>query len=276
MLAPGMSATGDRYTHGHHASVVAQHARRTAERDAAYLLPHLRPGERLLDIGCGPGTITTGLARAVAPGETIGIDLVPAVLDEAREHAESTGVTNARFEEASVYALPYDDGAFDAVHAHQVMQHLGRPVDALREALRVLRPGGVIGIRDSDYATMIHSPHYPELDRWLELYHAVTKRNGVEADAGRNVPAWLRAAGCDDIAVTGSGVVFATREEVLNWGDSWAQRIVESAVAAQALEYGLATRADLEAISDGWRRWARDPDALFMYMNVECVGTKAG
>src|SRR5690606_39627737 len=87
----------DVYTHGHHASVVGQHARRTAERDAAFLLPRLRPGMRLLDVGCGPGSITVGLARAVAPGETVGIDLVPDVLDEARARAEAEGVANLRF-----------------------------------------------------------------------------------------------------------------------------------------------------------------------------------
>ncbi len=129
-------STADRYTHGHHASVVGQHARRTAERDAAYLLPHLRPGIRLLDIGCGPGTITTGLARAVAPGEVVGIDLVPEVIESAREHLAETGLTNARFEAASVYELPYEDASFDAAHAHQVLQHLARPVDAAKEALR--------------------------------------------------------------------------------------------------------------------------------------------
>ena len=148
-----MTAPSDRYTHGHHASVVGQHARRTAEREAAYLLPRLQPGMRLLDVGCGPGTITTGLARAVAPGETVGIEVVPDVLVQAREHAASEGVTNVRFEEASVYALPYADVSFDVAHAHQVLQHLTKPEDAAREVLRVLKPGGLFAVRDADYAT---------------------------------------------------------------------------------------------------------------------------
>lgn len=269
-----MTAPSDRYTHGHHASVVGQHARRTAEREAAYLLPRLRPGMRLLDVGCGPGTITAGLARAVAPGEVVGIEIVAEVLDQAREHAEREGLTNVRFEEASVYELPYEDASFDVVHAHQVLQHLTRPVDAAREVLRVLKPGGLFAVRDADYATMTPYPRSAELDRWLEVYHAVAARNGADADAGRALGAWLRAAGFVDLATTGTAVVFAERADVENWGHSWADRTLHSAFGRQTVEYGLASEADLEAIAAGWRAWAEHSDAFFSYTNIEVIGTK--
>jgi ubiquinone/menaquinone biosynthesis C-methylase UbiE len=267
-------APSDTYTHGHHASVVGQHARRTAEREAAYLLPHLRPGMRLLDVGCGPGTITTGLARAVAPGEAVGIEVVPDVLVQAREHAASEGVTNLRFEEASVYALPYEDASFDVAHAHQVLQHLTRPADAAREVLRVLVAGGLFAVRDADYATMMAWPREPEIDRWLDLYHAVATRNEADADAGRRLPSWLREAGFTDLRTTGTAMVFADPESTRNWGYSWADRVLHSSFGQQALAYGLATPADLESIAAGWRRWADHPDAFFHYANIECIGTK--
>ncbi|MCK9487304.1 MAG: methyltransferase domain-containing protein [Dehalococcoidia bacterium] len=266
----------ERYTHGHHASVVGQHARRTAEREAAYLLPHLQPGMRLLDIGCGPGTITTGLARAVAPAAVTGIDLVPEVVETARQHLAETGLANVRFEAASVYDLPYEDASFEAAHAHQVLQHLAHPVAAAREAHRVLTPGGILGVRDADYATMQAWPRPPEIDRWLEVYHAVATRNGADADAGRRLPSWLSEAGFVDLEVSGSVVVFHEPGDVRNWGYSWSERIVQSALAEQAVEYDIATPADLQAIAAGWRRWADSPDALFMYVNIEVIGRKAG
>src|SRR5436190_6023772 len=117
--------TDEIYTHGHHESVLRSHTWRTAENSAVYLLPELRPGQRLLDVGCGPGTITVDLARRVAPGEVVGIDAAPEVIEQT---PAADGVT---FAVGDVYALDSADGSFDVVHAHQVLQHLTDPVRAL-------------------------------------------------------------------------------------------------------------------------------------------------
>jgi ubiquinone/menaquinone biosynthesis C-methylase UbiE len=263
----------DAYVHGHHESVVAQHRRRTAEEAAAFLLPRLQPGMRLLDVGCGPGTITTGLAARVAPGQVVAIDVEPGVLEDARAIARERGVDNIQFEEANVYALPYEAGSFDIAYAHQVLQHLARPVAALEELRRVLRPaGGLVAVRDADYQTMVAWPRYEAIDEWRTLYTAVAARNGGDADAGRRIPAWLAAAGFEHIEVTTSNWVFRESDDVRNWGDSWAERITHSSLAEQAVEYGLASHEDLERIADGWRTWARDPEAFFMFIHVEGIG----
>lgn len=269
---PLAETPADRYTHGHHASVVSRHARRTAEREAAYLLPRLQPGMRLLDVGCGPGTITTGLARAVAPGEVVGIDVSTDVIETARAHAAEVGVTNARFEMASVYDLPYEAGSFDIAHAHQVMQHLAAPVDALVEMRRVLRPGGLVAVRDADYATMSAWPRAASIDRWLEVYHAVAGRNGADPDAGRRLRSWALEAGFVDPQVTAVVELMAEPGEAADWARSWADRAVQSNFKPQAIEYGIATAEDIEAISRGWREWAERLDAFFMFVHIECIG----
>ncbi len=259
----------DAYTHGHHASVVAQHGRRTAEEAAAFLLPRLRPGMRLLDAGCGPGSITAGLARRVAPGEVVGVDAEPAVLAIARERG--AGLPNLRFEQASVYDLPHAADSFDAAYAHQLLQHLADPTAALRELARVVRPGGLVAVRDSDYQTMIGWPRSDAIEEWRALYTEMVRRNGADANAGRRIPSWLARAGLGGIEVSTTVALMRERDEVRNWGDSWAERVTASAFAAQALDRGLATRADLERIAAGWRAWARDPEALFLFVHVEGV-----
>jgi ubiquinone/menaquinone biosynthesis C-methylase UbiE len=266
----------DTYVHGHHASVLAQHRRRTAEGSAGFLLPRLEPGMRLLDVGCGPGTITTGLAEAVAPGRVTAIDVADDVLEVARSVAAERGVANVTFEQASVYDLPYEAGSFDVAYAHQVLQHLAKPVNALREIRRVLQPGGLVAVRDGDYQTMVSWPHSEQIDRFLALYREVASRNGADADAGRRIPSWLAAAGFEEIEVTATTWMFRERDEVLNWGDSWAERVTHSSLAEQAVNYGLATSEELEWIADGWRAWARDPEALFMFIHVEGLGVAPG
>src|SRR5258708_25223997 len=114
------------YEHGHHASFGANHAKRTADKEAAFLLPLLRPGMRLLDVGCGPGSITAGLAKRVAPGATIGIDASASVIDTARS-LRDPALESLTFEAGSIYEPRFAPESFDAAFAHQVLQHLARP-----------------------------------------------------------------------------------------------------------------------------------------------------
>ena len=248
----------DTYTHGHAEPVLQSHRWRTAENSAGYLLPSLRPGLDLLDVGCGPGTITVDLAACVAPGRVVGLDVSPDPLPEARAAAARADV-QVSFEVGDVYALELDDDTFDVVHAHQVLQHLTDPVGALRELARVCRPGGVIAVRDVDYGAFVTFPADTGLDRWLDLYHRVARRNDAEPHAGRHLLSWAHAAGLRDVTATASSWCYASPAEREWWGNSWAGRATSSAFAEQAVAYGLASPAELEEIAAAWRRW-RDAD----------------
>src|SRR5262245_64230111 len=149
------------YTHGHHESVLRSHRWRTVENSAGYVLPHFASGSSVLDVGCGPGTITLDIAERVAPGRVIGLDPVEDVLVAARADAAAAGVTNLEYEVGDVYHLRFEDDAFDVVHAHQVLQHLADPVAALREMGRVCQPDGRVAARDSDYSAMTWFPADP-------------------------------------------------------------------------------------------------------------------
>ena len=259
------------YTHGHHDSVLRSHRTRTVDNSAAYLADRLTPGVRVLDVGCGPGTITVDMAIRVAPGVVTAIDAAAGVIEEAAALAAERGVTTIEFAVADVYTLPYPDDSFDVVHAHQVLQHLTDPVAALREMRRVCRPGGVVAARDADYAAMTWFPDNPDLADWLRVYRAVAHANGAEPDAGRRLLSWARRAGFTDITPTASIWCYATPDQRETWGRMWSDRILNSAVAEQAVSGGHATQADLARLSRAWLDWAADEDAWFAIPHGEIL-----
>ncbi|MFE6966369.1 methyltransferase domain-containing protein [Agromyces sp. NPDC057679] len=265
------SSARDAYTHGHHASVLRIHAWRTVENSAAYLAPHLQAGADVLDVGSGPGTITLDLARRVRPGRVHGIDASAEVVAHATGLAESEGVRNVEFTVGDAYALDEPDDRYDVVHAHQVLQHLARPVDALCEFRRVLKPGGLLAVRDVDYGGVIWSPDSAGLTRWLELYHDVHEWNGGDPRAGRHLKRWVREAGFGDITASGTTWVFASALEREWWGGSWAERATESQFAAHAIESGHSNPEELRAIAQAWRDWAADADGWLLMPHGEIL-----
>jgi SAM-dependent methyltransferase len=272
---------GQVYTHGHHESVLRSHRWRTAENSAAYLLPHLRPGLSLLDVGCGPGTITVDLAARiagdaygagrVAPGRVTAVEVSADALELARAYAAERGRDTIDFVVADVNALGLPDGAFDVVHAHQVLQHLADPVRALSEMRRVCRPGGVVAARDGDYAGFTWYPRLPELDEWLLLVRRAMRANGGEPDAGRRLLAWARAAGFSEVTASASTWCFAEPTDRQWWGGMWADRVVQSDLARQLVDGGLATPEDLRRVARAWRDWAASDDGWFAALNGEVI-----
>jgi len=254
------------YTHGHHESVLRSHRWRTVENSAAYLVAHLRPGLSLLDVGCGPGTITADFAARLAPGRVCGIDASTDVVSAAL--GDHPGV---EFIAGDVYTMVFDDASWDIVHAHQVLQHVPDPVTALKEMRRVVRPGGIVAARDSDYAAFTWHPADEHLTRWLALYHDIARSNGGEPDAGRYLRSWARQAGFTRIDASASAWCFATPEERAWWGGLWAERMTSSAIATQALREGRTTPDDLAAMAEAWRTWAAADDGWFAVLHGEII-----
>lgn len=268
------TAPREEYTHGHHESVLRSHTWRTVENSAAYLIPELKPGQSLLDVGCGPGTITVDLARRLDPGEVIGVDSSEEIVRRAVALAEDEGVRNAAFRVGDMYALDFADDTFDVVHAHQVLQHVANPVAAMKEVRRVLKPGGIFAARDVDYGGVVWYPELPGLRQWMIIYRHVHYWNGGKPDAGRALKAWARLAGFTDVTSSASIWCFTSDAEREWWGESWAVRATDSTFATHAIEAGAADLADLQAVAAAWRAWVSDPDGWFGMPHGEILARK--
>lgn len=273
VYAANVGTPDEIYTHGHHPVVVSAHSERTATEAAAFVIARIAPGMRILDIGCGPGSITRGLAELVGPtGSVVGIDNSEEALRIATTMSGTP--TWLRFEDASVYQLQFADDLFDMAFGHQVLQHLADPVAALTELHRVLRPGGIVAMRDADYGTMTHHPPQPAIRQWLDMYHQVARANGGEPDAGRRLVEWVNAAGFVRAEASSSTWTYATPSARTAWADLWADRITKSRFGDRAVELELADRVGLEDVAAGWREWAIKPDAWFAFIHGEVVAEK--
>jgi ubiquinone/menaquinone biosynthesis C-methylase UbiE len=246
-------------------------ASRTAAKQATFFLPYLQPGMTLLDCGCGPGTITAGLAQIVAPGQTVGIDSNTMQLELALRQSAEQIVPNLRFETASVYTLPFEDNTFDAVFSHAVFEHLREPLTALQEIQRVLKPGGIVGVRSVDKDGQLLAPREPLLVRYWEMMFKLGAINGATTGRGKELGVLLRQAGFVRVKATASYDVYSAAL----WAETAAEILQEGNFVQQLLSQGLTDCTELETIRRAWLAWGQHPDAFFADAFGEAVGWKA-
>ncbi|MGI9016250.1 MAG: methyltransferase domain-containing protein [Euzebya sp.] len=256
-----------RYLHGHAEPVLRSHRWRTADNSAAYLMPHLAEGQEILDVGCGPATITMDLGRRF-PGSTImGIDPSAEVL---------AGVTdlpgNVTLTQGDIFHQTFPDDRFDVVHAHQVLQHLGDPVGALRQMRRVCRPGGIVAVRDADYGAMTWAPSSPQLTQWQQTYRAAARAGGHDPDAGRHLLGWVQSADFTDITATAGVWCFSTVADRAWWAGLWADRVSapESRLHQTLRRDGMDDDA-LQDMARAWHEWALAPDGWFAVLHGQII-----
>ncbi|KAJ9216557.1 hypothetical protein DTO166G4_1773 [Paecilomyces variotii] len=263
------------YAFTHSEAVLRTHQWRTVKNSAAYLLPYLRPNMAILDVGCGPGTLTTDLARHVPDGHVTGIETTDAPLGEARKFAEQAGVKNVSFTEGDVLNLEnYKDETFDVVHAHQVLQHVPDPVKALSEMRRVTKKGGIVAARES--ADMTWYPRLKGLDDFFDVYMKVAKAKGGNPNPGSYIHVWAQEAGFarDDVTCTAGAWCFSSPQDRQYWGGAFSERVISPGYVENAVNGGVCKKDDLERISESWKEWARSKDGWFTVTHGEIICRK--
>lgn len=231
---------------------------------------------RLLDAGCGPGSITLGLAEAVAPGTVVGIDLNPDAIAAARRLAAQRGIANARFEVADIHAMPFAAASFDAVFAHAVLQHVPDATRTLRHLRHVLVAGGLIGIADADYDGSIIAPLTPALSKGLSLMRKVRRHSGGDMRIGSKLRQSLLRAGFVDVTASATAGWEGTSDATRATGDFWAAYYAAPELVAHVTAMGWATGVQLAEVSQAWRDWGRSPGAFWARFQCQAVGRAPG
>jgi len=259
------------------------HRRRSAARDASFLLPHLSEGMTLLDAGCGTAAISIGFADSVGPtGRVVGLDANEDALRDGRRLVADAGrAGTVELVVGSIYALPFPDGAFDAVYAHGVLQHLTHPLDGLRELRRVTRTGGVAGVVDVDTGSGLHWPADPVLERAVAITDTLVSldsgwtfpdREGSNTKIGRRLRSLLIEAGFVNCTASAKAVCDGTPEAVLAAGEHEAALLEARPFVDYVSALGLATPGELAQMAARWRTWAREPGSFRAKLVCEALG----
>ncbi|KAI0874025.1 methyltransferase type 11 [Hypoxylon argillaceum] len=262
-------------------AMIASYSRRTASVNSAYMLPLLKPGMRILDVGCGPGTITLGLAAHVPDGDVVGLDASSSAIETARESCKQRGITNTSFLVGDVLKLPFDDDSFDVVHAHQVLGHLPGgegdpgPVKGLREMRRVCKPGGFVCAREVEWSTIAV---YPPTQGIIE-YHALVVRLASHAGkimAGGRGREFARRAGFgqENISASATAVTYANEEDRKWWGENMAARLQASSDLKKGVEFGFVSEEMAAGMPNAWREWAKADDGFYCMIDGQIVCKK--
>jgi SAM-dependent methyltransferase len=250
---------------------------RSAAVYADFLLPHLLDGFRVLDVGCGAGTITLELASGIVAGHVLGVD-VEDDFDAAREYAADQGIGNVEFRVGDVYDLEFPSNHFDACLCHSMLETLDRPLDGLSEIRRVLRPGGVLGVACVEYGGLILAgPGVELLRRFYRVRERLWQLDGhADPYRGRELRGLLDRAGFDRIAASSKYLCYGTAEDVEAFGSERAGDCGDTWYRRDAIRHGLATESDLDQTQTAWREWSISTDAYAAFAWCRALGHKPG
>jgi ubiquinone/menaquinone biosynthesis C-methylase UbiE len=249
--------------------------RRNAETCAHHLLPSLESGMTMLDVGCGPGSISVGLATIVSPGKLIGIDIEASQVEMATQAAADGGHANATFQVADVTDLPFDDDSFDAAATHAVLMHVPDTQAALSELIRVVRPGGVIGARETIWSSNILGATEAGFTAGLDAFEQLLLANSGHPDKSSELKVDFIAAGLDDVVASASLERFAAPDDV-KWFASFAKAFINTPSYAEAMDAtGIADATHRESWNTKLDEWTSDPAAHFAMAWGKAVGRVA-
>ena len=255
------SSTPD-YTMGFSDEMLEALRRYTAENSARHLLPHLRPGMRVLDFGCGLGSISVGLAKAVSPGELHGIDMEESQVELARQVAAVNGLDNATFHVADVVDMPFEDNFFDVAHCHNVLMHIPDTAAVLAEVKRVLKPGGIISCREMIGASSFTQPDFGVIRKAWDMFEDLLAADDGHPQMGKELKDHILTAGFTNIRVTGSFDMYSTPADVafiFGFANMW---FLSPEITEAAIKYGASTRELCDAIEKAYGAWKDHPGAL--------------
>ena len=243
---------------------------RTVNRDASLVVPHLRPGLRLVDFGCGAGSLTCGFAEMVAPAEVMGFDISEDAIGRARAMAEQSGLSNVRFSVANINDLDLPAKSFDVAHFIGVLAYLKEPERVLQLAFHSLKSGGLLAAREAQKAGDWFGGPYAES---IALYFSVVieshKARGGDPFLGRRLPSLARETGFVRLEATPS--CSAGLSNVKATATTMLSVLGRPDFRATALQSGISAER-FDGLADEISIWAASEDSIAAFAECTVIG----
>jgi len=235
---------------------------RSAAEYADFVLPSIGSRDRVLDVGCGPGSITIGLAQVA--GHVTGVDVEDAEFADARAYAAEHGLDNVEFLEGSIYELNAPGASIDVCTLFSMMETLDAPLEGLAEVRRVMKPGGMIGASSIEYGGLIlHGPGEPLLRRFYELRLKLWEAQGdVHPYRGRELRGLLLAAGFERVEAVTTYLSYGSEERVRTFGLGRAADCRDEWYVDGLMDHGFTDQVEVDALERAWTTWAESPDSF--------------
>ena len=268
-----MTNQTEQYSGGYSPQIIDQFKQRTFAKQGAFLKPYLIPNLTVLDCGCGPGSMTLDIAELVFPGSVFGIDSSLIQIEQALKLQNERVITNTHFTTGSVYSLPYADEQFDVVFAHAVLYHLQTPEQALAEFFRVLKPGGLVALRDACHSGDMMMPQTANLAAVWTTIEKVFRYQGGNIYFGSEHKRLLLEQGFQDITVSFTYDTFATDVEKESIRDYW-QQFLNKDHWELIMDQQWLTPEELIQHCEELEHWCANPASFFARARCEAIARK--
>ncbi|MBI5685763.1 MAG: methyltransferase domain-containing protein [Verrucomicrobia bacterium] len=231
-------------------------------------------GSCVLEAGCGVGAQTVTLALNSPQAAITSVDVSEASVTEARRRVTAAGLTNVEFQRADIFNLPFAPGSFDHVFVCFVLEHLARPVEALRVLKGLIKDGGTITVIEGDHGSAYFHPDSDAARRAVQCQVELQRRAGGNALIGRELYPLLCEAGYGSVRVSPRMVyVDSSKPAFVEGFTKKTFTAMIEGVRESAIEAGLADAQVFEqGIADLYR--TAGPDGVFCYTFFKAVGTK--
>jgi SAM-dependent methyltransferase len=247
---------------------------RSAAEYADFVLPAIGGGDRVIDVGCGPGSISLGLAQVA--GHVTGIDVDEAELADARAYAAKHGIDNVEFMQGSIYDLDFPDASINVCTLFSMMETLDDPLAGLAEVRRVVTPGGLVGASSIEYGGLVlHGPDEQLLRRFYELRLQLWEAQGdVHFYRGRELRGLLLAAGFENVEAGLRYFSYGSEERVRTFGLGRAADCRDEWYVEGLAKHGLADQDEIDELEQAWMRWAESPDSFAAFAWGRAIGRR--